>query len=258
MPRRRELISYHLLFGLSSPVIVYCLLYWILPDSLLLKNPLDVLFSLRTLVRGDSSFHIIATLTRWLSCLTAAVLLGVIAGTLARVNRHIWLVLRPAVDFLRSTPAVTYAAFCMILVPLGMVVPVTAIVANGTIMIVYTALALEHGLKQEDRLLVARCLKARGVRLYMDVILPGALPVILDGVQVIVSLSLIYTIMLEAVIGGSRYGIGVLVFELKSALRLSEMYALIYVSGVLGFAANVTFSQLRSRLHPWVEEGNHE
>lgn len=239
------------LAGVSIPILLYVIVYAVARDSILLRSPFEVAAAGARIIRGELWPHVGATSLRWLFALVGAAFGGVLLGIVLRLSSRLWIIARPALDFFRSTPATTYAALVMILVPLGTAIQITALIANLLIMTLYTALALEQAMADETRLFVARFHGAGTVQLFRSVIIPRALPMVLDGMQVILSLSLIYVIALEAIIGGSDKGLGIYVFELKGALRIAEMYAVIYCAGLFGFVANWLFGAIRPILHPW-------
>ncbi len=247
----------YLLLGLAVVPAGYTLLWAFHEDHILLRSPREIASaSVQLVSSGELWPPLRGTLGRWGGVVLLSSLVGLTLGVLLRSQRWAWALFRPTIDYLRSTPAVTYSAFLMLLMPIAFVSSAVASIACTLVMIVYTALALERALQNEVRILTARALGARGVRLFFRVIFMDALPQTMDGVQVVISLALVYVIAIEALLGGVDAGLGAFIFDLKGVLRLSEMYALVFLTGVLGFLANLLFSGLRqSVIHPWAEQG---
>lgn len=242
-----------ILAGLAVVPLAYTGLWLTFQGSMLVRPPSEIITALSSLLTKDDFWrHLGATSWRWVAVVVLAVAVGSPLGMLLRVNARVWRVARVSVDYLRSTPAVTYSAIFFLVVPIPLVSSAVACFACLLIMIVYTALALEQALQNETRILTARTLGARGLRLFARVVLPDALPHIMNGAQVTMSLALVYVIAMEAIIGGADAGLGGYVFELKDKVRYAEMHAAVFLTGLVGFAANVGFAALRRNvIHPW-------
>jgi NitT/TauT family transport system permease protein len=91
---------------------------------------------------------------------------------------------------------------------------------------------------------------ATGWQRFRYVVVWEALPQTLVGMRISVSLALIVVIVSEMFIGGQK-GLGERVFEAYSSNLTTDLYAVLIVTGLLGFAMNRLFLLIETRLVFW-------
>lgn len=161
--------------------------------------------------------------------------LGVFVGLLAGVLRQVEDVTDPIVSLTYPLPKI--ALFPAFAVWLGF--------SDWTRIIIialacfYPAYVNAHsGTRTIDRQLlwVARNLGASRVRVFVQVVLPAALPRIVVGVRISLALAFVLLFSTEAI--ASREGLGHWVFEGYLNVRYDLMYASILLLSILGFVAD--------------------
>ncbi|MGY3619151.1 ABC transporter permease [Bradyrhizobium sp. USDA 10063] len=81
------------------------------------------------------------------------------------------------------------------------------------------------------------------------VVIPGALPFIIAGLRV--SLSVALVVLVAAELAGAAFGVGYLIQMSQHVFRVDEMFVGLMVLGAMGFAADLLFERAVRRLLPW-------
>ncbi len=108
-----------------------------------------------------------------------------------------------------------------------------------------------HGIRSVDANLVemAKSYDVRGLALYRDVILPGALPTILLGVRF--ALGLMWTMLIVAETISAQSGIGYMTMNAREFMQTDVVVLGILLYAVLGKLADVLARWLERQLLPW-------
>jgi NitT/TauT family transport system permease protein len=93
----------------------------------------------------------------------------------------------------------------------------------------------------------AASLGARGWRNFAYVVIPGALPFIIAGLRV----SLSVAVLVAAELAGAAFGVGYLIQMSQQVFRVDQMFVGLIVLGAMGFTADVLFERTVRRLLPW-------
>jgi ABC-type nitrate/sulfonate/bicarbonate transport system permease component len=125
----------------------------------------------------------------------------------------------------------------VLLIFLGCMIPVTIGAYNG-------ARGSDHALVWS-----ARSMGAGRVRLMWDVVMPSALPELLNGIRTALALAFILLVSSELIV--SQSGFGYLIGYLGSTGSYEGMYAVVLTVAFLGFAADRLFQLLTQRLLRW-------
>jgi len=116
--------------------------------------------------------------------------------------------------------------------------------------IINTSYGVKHANKAYLKL--AKVYKTSKRYTFLHIIFPGALANIFLGLRVGVSLVLIVEIVTEMFIG-SVNGLGYAILNAQLMYNIPEMYALIMITGVLGYLLNKLFLALERRTIHWTE-----
>jgi NitT/TauT family transport system permease protein len=127
----------------------------------------------------------------------------------------------------------------ILLIFLGCMIPVTIGAYNGA--------------RGADQALVwsARSMGAKQLRLMWDVIVPSALPELLNGIRTALALAFILLVSSELIV--SQQGFGYLIGYLGSTGAYEGMYAVVLTVAFLGFAADRLYQLLIGWLLSWRE-----
>ncbi|WP_225670216.1 ABC transporter permease [Bradyrhizobium hereditatis] len=79
--------------------------------------------------------------------------------------------------------------------------------------------------------------------------MPGALPFIIAGLCV--SLSVALVLLVAAELAGTAFGVGYLIQMSQQVFRVDQMFVGLIVLGAMGFAADLLFERTVRQLLPW-------
>jgi NitT/TauT family transport system permease protein len=234
-----------LLLALAWEAVVR--LGWVSPDVL---PPLSrVLAAGWELLRaGDLWANAWPSLYRAGAGLALAVLLGALLGVLMAWWRPVDAVAGPLVEMLYPMPksalipiTVLWLGFGdaskILLIFLGCMLPVT--------------LGAYNGARSSDQALVwsARSMGASRLRVLWDVVLPSALPEILNGTRTALALSFVLLVSSELIV--ARSGLGHLIGFLGEGGVYDAMFAVVLTVAFLGFIADRVYQAAVHRVLAW-------
>jgi ABC-type nitrate/sulfonate/bicarbonate transport system permease component len=127
----------------------------------------------------------------------------------------------------------------ILLIFLGCMIPVTIGAYNG-------ARGADHALVWS-----ARSMGANRLRMMCDVVVPSALPELLNGIRTALALAFILLVSSELIV--SQRGFGYLIGYLGSTGSYEGMYAVVLTVAFLGFAADRLYQLLMQWLLRWRE-----
>jgi len=199
-------------------------------------------------VRGELAGFTASTVERmvlgWLLASLAGMALGALIGISA--NARAWI--QPTLEFIRPLPASA-------IIPLAISVfglspnMVLAVVAFGAMWPVL--LATVHGFASvEPRLReVSTALQMGRLPFIWKVGLPSAMPDILSGMRLSMTVSLIVSVVGEMI--ASQNGLGQAILLAARSFQASELFAGIVLLGLIGFVSNALLGLAERRLLRW-------
>ncbi|HEY5965162.1 MAG TPA: ABC transporter permease, partial [Xanthobacteraceae bacterium] len=128
----------------------------------------------------------------------------------------------------------------ILLIFLGCMIPITIGAYNGA--------------RSSEQTLVwsARSMGANRLRMLWDVVLPSAMPELLNGIRTALALSFILLVSSELIV--AREGFGHLIGFLGANGAYDAMYAVVLTVAFLGFAADRGYQMLMNRMLQWREQ----
>jgi ABC-type nitrate/sulfonate/bicarbonate transport system permease component len=220
---------------------------WI--SRVFLPTPEATLASLRDgLVGGELAAFTQATVLRMLEGWLLASLLGVALGSAIGISPSARAYLQPTLEFVRPLPASALLPLAISVFGLSPAM-VLSVIAFGAMWPVL--LATVHGFAHvEPRLQeLARCLQLGRGAFVWKIGLPNALPDILAGMRLSLTVSLIVSVVGEMI--ASQPGLGQAILLAARAFRASELFAGIVLLGLIGYASNALLEQAERRLLKW-------
>lgn len=177
-----------------------------------------------------------------------ACVLGVALGAMIGLSRAARDYLEPLLEFIRPLPASAIIPVAIIFLGLSNEMS-AAVIAFGSIWPVL--LASVHGFANvEPRLLelsATLCLSRRQILVKIGI--PAAMPDILAGARVSLSIALILAIVTE--MQASLPGLGQNILLAQRSFRSAELYAGVILLGALGFLTNAALQAAERRLLRW-------
>ena len=182
----------------------------------------------------------------------AASLLGVALGAMIASSHLIRNMFQPLLEFLRPLPASAVIPIAILAFGLSNAMS-TAVIAFGSIWPVL--LASVHGFGSVDGRLqeVARALGMPYFDRFRKILLPSALPDILAGARVGLSVALILAVVTE--MQSSLPGLGQSILMAQRSFRTPELYAGVVMLGLMGFAASALLQTVERRMLRWRDAG---
>lgn len=156
--------------------------------------------------------------------------------------------INPLVQMFRAVPALAFVPLAIFWFGIGEVSKIF-LIFWGVLFPVWVNTYL--GVRDTNPLLgrAAASLGARGWRMLLFVVLPGALPFILAGLRI--SLSVAMVLLVAAELAGAMFGVGYLIQMSQQVFRVDQMFVGLISLGVMGFGADFLFNRAVARLLPW-------
>ncbi len=189
-----------------------------------------------------------ATVGRMVEGWLLASLFGVLLGAAIGVSPAVRAWVQPTLEFIRPLPASALLPLAISIFGLnpGMVLFVVAFGAMWPVL-----LATVHGFAAvEPRLSeVARCLQMSRAAYIWKMGLPNAMPDILAGMRLALTIALIVAVVGEMI--ASQSGLGQAILLAARAFRASDLFAGIVLLGLIGFVSNALLAFAEKRLLRW-------
>ena len=199
---------------------------------------------------GELASNALASLWRGGVGLFLAIVVGTAFGVLMAWWRPVNALLGPLVEAFYPMPksalipiTVLWLGFGdgskILLILLGCMLPVTMGAFNGA--------------RGSEQVLVwsARCMGASRIRTLWDVVVPSALPELLNGIRTALALSFILLVSAELIV--AREGLGYLIGFLGANASYDAMFAVVLTVAFLGFAADRIYQFIADRVLAWRE-----
>jgi ABC-type nitrate/sulfonate/bicarbonate transport system permease component len=116
------------------------------------------------------------------------------------------------------------------------------------------AIGAFNGARASEQTLVwsARSMGANRLRMLWDVVLPSALPELLNGIRTALALAFILLVSSELIV--AREGLGYLIGYLGADGAYTPMYAVVLTVAFLGFLADRGYLMIMNRMLQWREQ----
>ncbi len=200
------------------------------------------------LVDGELARHLGASLLRaaigFVGGSVLAVALGVAMARLPLLHGTI----NPLVQMFRAVPSLAFVPLAIFWFGIGEASKIF-LIAWGVFFPVWVNTYI--GVRDTSPLLgrAAASLGARGWRNFVYVVIPGALPFIIAGLRI--SLSVALVVLVAAELAGAAFGVGYLIQMSQQVFRVDQMFVGLVALGAMGFTADFLFERTVRRLLPW-------
>ncbi len=172
-------------------------------------------------------------------------LLGATLGLLLGSFKAAQWLLEPPLQFFRFIPPIAWLTPVLIWFGIGETGKYVLIAYTTTFMVMINTYAGVAGIRP-NQLRAARCLGASRLQAFRLVIIPTALPHILNGMQIGMANSLQTLVVAEML--AANEGLGFLIINSRISLSTELAYVAIILLGVIGFLADSSFRAFASRL----------
>ena len=188
------------------------------------------------------------TMRGWAVGLLLAAVLAVPLGMLLGASRLAFQISRLVIEFLRPVPSVALIPLAVLVFGAGIESKwfLAAFAATWPIL-----LQTLYGVRDVDPvgMETARSFGVKTPERLLRVVLPSALPYIVTGVRISSAVALILSVTAELVLGAP--GLGQQINIARQSGAVESMYALIIVTGLIGWVLNIALSAAERRLLHW-------
>jgi NitT/TauT family transport system permease protein len=256
--RVREDIPARLRLVLMVVSILAPLVTWVLlratntVQEIFLPNPLDVLSAGKGLAEGGD-----LGADTWASgrrialgfgiALLISIPLGLAMGTFKSINS----LFEPLIGFVRYMPATAFVPLLLIWLGLDEG-PKVALIVIGTVFFNTLMTANIVWSVPTELIRVSQTLGAGTFTVLRKVIFPYALPGMIDAARV--NLAAAWNLIVVAELVAADQGLGFRIVRAQKFLHTDQIFAILVVIGLLGFASDLGLRALRNRVAPWSQE----
>lgn len=197
---------------------------------------------------GELADHLFASLWRAVAGFAIGATLGVALGVAFARSRGLYGLFNPLVQIFRAIPSLAFVPLAIFWFGIGETSKIF-LIAWGVFFPVWVNTFI--GVRDVSPILAraGESLGATGWRMLVFVVLPAALPLILAGLKI--SLSIALVLLVAAELAGAMHGVGYLIQMSQQVFRVDHMFVGLATLGLMGFAADAAFDGAVRRLFPW-------
>jgi ABC-type nitrate/sulfonate/bicarbonate transport system permease component len=192
--------------------------------------------------------NILPSLGRVAAGLAISVAAGVPLGLAIGRSPLVTALLAPVLSFARAVPVVTAAPVFLAIFGIGAPMEI-ATISFGTVWPLLLNTIAGAATIDPLHLDTARAFRLRGRDRVLRVIIPAALPQIVTGLRLSLSLALI--LMVYAELTGASNGIGYELAQASGSFDLTGVWAVLVLLGILGYLANAALGAAEATLPGW-------
>src|SRR5712691_8931685 len=222
---------------------------WGLPEYVL--SPIDILKHFFAALGSEELYrHIGASLMRSLPGFAIGTLLGIALGLAAGISRALEQMLSPVIFLTYPVPKIVMLPLFMLWFGIG---DLSKILIIALACFYPTFINAYYGAKSTPTLLVWSGLNmgAGRWRIFFNVVVPSAAPLIFAGMRV--SLALSFIVMFATEMINARSGLGHLIRDAENSLRFDLMYVSLLSIAILGYLGDRLLRFAGGRLLSWRE-----
>lgn len=221
--------------------------------SFVLPPPSAVAMGLwRGFTTGVYFEHIAVTMFEVLVGFILGCSLGFLLGVAIALNRYVAYFVYPYIVMFLSMPKVALAPLLVLWFGLGMTSKiVTAALVSFFPLMINTIVGLNSA--DRDRIDLIRSLGGSGRQVFTMLRLPSALPFIMAGLEIALTIALIGTVVTEFL--GAERGLGMLMQSMNFIMDVAGSFSILIVLAMVGLALNRALLAIRHRLLFWERFG---
>ena len=180
-----------------------------------------------------------ATVLTFLEGLGLAIAIGTALGVLVGMSDRTARALQPLLEFMRAIPPPVTVPIAALLIGYNESMKLTVVVLSALWPVLLNA---SSAVRQIDPVLldVARSFRLSPAARLTRVILPAIVPALLIGIRVAIPLAIVVTLLVEMLT--SLPGVGAIMIMSQRNYQSAEVYALLVLVGLFGFAVNDLFA----------------
>jgi len=202
----------------------------------------------RGITIGSMGDQMLGTVARMVQGWLLASLIGIALGSLIGISPRAREYLRPTLGFLRALPASATIPVAIALVGLSPAM-VLGVIAFGALWPTLLATVQGFALVEPRLVEVSRALRLSKLDFIWKIGLPNAVPDILTGMRLSLTVSLILAVIGEML--AAQEGLGKLILLAARSFRAPDLYAGIILLGVIGAVSSYLLLLAEKRIVRW-------
>jgi ABC-type nitrate/sulfonate/bicarbonate transport system permease component len=204
-------------------------------------------------VSGDLLPALIHTLRSTLVGWLMASVLGIVLGVWLGLSETAWRYSMASIEMTRAIPPVSLVPVALLVFGFSLRMELVLIVyATAWTVLVNTVDGVRS--VRTELLDVARMLRMSRLTTIRKLILPSAMPSIVVGLRLALSLSLVLAVVAEML--GNPRGLGNAIVRAQQALQPEQMFAYVLTIGILGVTLNAALRYASARAFPALAAGS--
>ena len=204
---------------------------------------------------GDLSAPVVHTLRSTLAGWALAAALGVGVGMWLGLSDTAWRYSMTSIEIMRAVPPISLVPVALLVFGFALRMELVVIVyASAWTVLVNTIDGVRN--VPVELLDVGRMLRMSTLTTIRKLILPSAMPAIIVGLRLALSLSLVLAVVAEMI--GNPRGLGNAVVRAQQALQPEQMFAYVVTIGTLGVALNAALRYVSARAFPALAAGSRD
>jgi ABC-type nitrate/sulfonate/bicarbonate transport system permease component len=221
-----------------------------LVDAFFLPGPIATFLELgKMIISGTILPDLFATLTRVAIAFIISLIIGLPLGLLLGVSRKTYERFEFVIDFFRSIPATAMFPLFLLVFGIDDKSKIAVAAFTSTLLILFnTAHGVMHSKK--SRIFAAKLMGATKFQIFKHILFWESLPQIFIGLRTAVSVSLTVIIVTEMFIG-TLVGLGHSIIEFQYIYNIKGLYAVILLTGVIGYLLNTIFTFAENKFVHW-------
>lgn len=192
--------------------------------------------------------NLVITLKRVLTGSAYAIVVGTVIGLLMGYSDNVMRAISPIINSVRQVPIMAWVPISIVWFGLGEGPTVFLIFMSAVFPLIINTIAGVRGI-DPDYINAARSMGASTKDIYLDVVIPGALPGFLTGCRLAIGLGWMSVICAEFI--ATSKGFGYLMIEAQERLQTPKLYALMIMSAIVGFFMDQLIRLIERKLTGW-------
>ncbi len=201
---------------------------------------------------GDLFAPVVHTLRSALLGWVIAGLLGIALGVWLGLSNTAWRYSMASVEIIRAIPPISLVPVSLLVFGFSLRMELVVIVYAGAWTVLVNTIDGVRNLRPE-LVDVGRMLRMSKLTTVRKLILPSAMPSIIVGLRLAMSLSLVLAVVAEMI--GNPSGLGNALVRAQQALQPEQMFAYVVTIGVLGVVLNTGLRYVSARAFPALVAG---
>lgn len=242
-----KILLYRILL-LAALIVVWWMISNVVERQLVPSPLATIAAAERLIAEGRLSVALFDSLSIYLAGYGLAILIGVPVGLLMGTVRPFGKTLEVFVYALSATPRVAFVPLIIVFLGLGAQAKIFIIFLGAVMPILVNAYA--GALNSDEELIeMARSVGARKSRIFLQIVLPGAVPFVIAGLRVGATIGLINTVVAE--LYTAVRGLGGLLAIYGNTFRMAEYFVIVFTLALIGVLVTAALRYLEVRLGRW-------